>query len=237
MKIGMMAAGLALALCACASTAPPAETQGRKLVDQMKAAMGGAAWNNKSTFHKSGTAERGGQHVTYDAWGDMQTLKAVSLQSVGGPSFGGGFDGTVAWGMGPDGKVRSNSSPEAVANARFGAYLSVSGWFFPERFPATFVYQGRQSANGLDYDVIDATPQGARFPAQLWLDPKTHVLKRLSGSNGTNTFVADTLRYETIDGVMIEFRADHYDDGKLEAQTIERFEFTPVPAERFSPPK
>ena len=49
-------------------------------------------------------------------------------------------------------------------------------------------------------------------------------------------FAPDTLRYETIDGVQIDFRNDHCDDGKLEAQTLEHFEFTPVPPERFSPP-
>jgi hypothetical protein len=237
MKNWIMMAAFALAACACTSAPPTPEAQGRKLIDQMKAAMGGKAWDSKSTFHKSGTAERGGQHVTYEAWGDMRNLKSASLQSVGGPSFGGGYDGVVSWGMGPDGKVRSSSSPEAIANGRFGAYMSVSGWFFPDRFPATFVFKGRQTADGKDYDVVEATPQGAPYPVQLWLDPETHALKRTSASNGKESFYADTLRYETIDGVKIDFRNDHYDDGKLEAQTLERFEFVAVPAERFSPPK
>lgn len=237
MKRGTLIALVVVGAGACASTPPTPEVQGRMLVAQMKAAMGGAAWDGKGTFHKSGTAERGGQHVTYEAWGDMRNLKMLSLQSVGGPSFGGGYDGVVSWGVGPDGKVRSSSSPEAVANGRFGAYLSVSGWFFPDRFPATFVFKGRQSANGTSYDVVEVTPQGAPYPIQLWLDQKTHVLKRTSASNGKASFYADTLGYQTIDGVSIDFRNDHYDDGKLEAQTLEHFEFTPVPAERFSPPK
>jgi hypothetical protein len=237
MKTRIVAAAMAIALGACASTPPTPEAQGRRLVDQMKAAMGGSAWDSKSTFHKSGTAERGGQHVTYEAWGDMRNLKVLSLQSVGGPSFGGGFDGVVSWGRGPDGQVRTNASPEAIANARFGAYLSMSGWFFPDRFPATFVSRGRQSADGHDYDVVEVTPQGAPYPVQLWLDPQTNVLKRTSASNGKNSFVANALRYEIIDGVQIDFRNDHYDDGKLEAQTVEHFEFVPVPTEKFSPPK
>ena len=58
-----------------------------------------------------------------------------------------------------------------------------------------------------------------------------------TASNGASGFVADTLRYETVDGVQIDFRNNHYDNGKLEAQTLERFEFTPVPPERFSPPR
>jgi hypothetical protein len=238
MKNEMMIAAFALAIGACTS-APPAtpEAQGRKLADQMKAAMGGKAWDRQSTFHKSGTAERGGQHVAWEAWGDMRNLKTASLQSVGGPRFGGGYDGVVSWGMGPDGKVRSSSSPEAVANGKFGAYMSVSGWFFPDRFPATFVFKGKRSANGADYDIVEVTPQGAPYPVQLWLDPRTHVLKRTSASNGKESFYADALRYETVDGVKIDFRNDHYDDGKLEAQTVEHFEFTPVPAERFSPPR
>lgn len=237
MKIVMMAA-MALALGACASAPPPTpEAQGRKLVDQMKAAMGGKAWDGKSTFHRSGTAERGGQHVTWDAWGDMRNMKSVSLQSVGGPPFGGGYDGVLAWAVGPEGKVRSTSSPEAVAGARLGAYISTSGWFFPDRFPATFVSRGRQNANGNDYDVVDAIPSGASLPIQLWLDPGSHVLKRVTASDGKSSAVADILRYEKVDGVQVEMRTDHYDDGKLEAQTVEHFEFVPVPPERFSPPK
>lgn len=237
MKIWMMAAMCALAICACASAPAPPEARGRELVGQMKAAMGGSAWDRQSTFHKSGTAERGGQHVTYEAWGDMRNLKAFNLQSVGGLSFGGGYDGVVSWGMGPDGNVRSSSSPDAIANGRFSAYLSVNGWFFPDRFPAMFVFKGKQAANGKDYDVVEVTPQGAPYPVQLWLDPKTHVLKRISASNGKESFYADILRYETIDGVQIDFRNDHYDDGKLEAQTLQHFEFVPVPPEKFSPPK
>jgi hypothetical protein len=236
MKKWMMIFAFALAVGACASSPTP-EAQGRKLVDQMKAAMGGKAWDSKSTFHRSGTAERGGQHVVWEAWGDMRSLKVVSLQSVGGPRFGGGFDGTLTWGMGPDGKVRTSDSPDAIAGARLGAYISVSGWFFPDRFKATFISRGRQSANGHDYDVVEATPPGARLPVQLWLDTNSHVLKRIAASDGNSSSVADILRYDTVDGVQIEFRTDHYDNGKLEAQTVEHFEFTSVPVERFSPPK
>jgi hypothetical protein len=229
---------IALALAAsCASAPPTPDAQGRRLVDQMKAAMGGSAWDKPSTFHKSGAAERGGQHVTYEVWGDMRGLKTVSFQTVGGRTFGGGFDGVVSWGKGPDGQVRTNTSPEAIADARFGAYASVGGWFFPDRFPATFTYKGRQAANGKDYDVVEVMPPGASFPAQLWLDPQTHVLKRTSASNGKESFVADTRRYQTVDGVQIDFRSTHVDDGTVEEQTLEQFEFAPAPAETFSPPK
>lgn len=230
----MLASTLVIAAAACA-TAPTAEQEGARLMAQMKAASGGAALDSPSGFHETGTALRDGMPVTYETWGDLRSLRTRSEMTMGGATLTSGFDGKASWSMGPDGQVAIDTSEEGVSSARLGAYLTVGGYFYPDRFPARFVYAGTRSANDKTYDVVTATPGGTQ-PVDFWLDRDTHLLQRISGMDGATPFEGDVGRYETIDGAMIGFELHQKQGDHRMDMTLTHYVFEPVPAQQFAPP-
>lgn len=218
----------------CTKAPTPAE-QGAKLMAQSKAASGGVALDAPAGFHETGTFVRDGVAGTYETWADLHALRSTSANTVGTKTFTGGFDGVKAWSVGPDASVRTDSSPEGLAAARLGTYLTVFGFFYPDRFPATFEYRGRKDADGATYDVVTATPAGAP-PVDLWLDVRTHLLQRATGSVGTTAFTAVVKRYQVVDGVSIPFSISQTEGEHRLALELTSVVYGPAPADRFAPP-
>ena len=223
-----------LALGACA-TAPTPQQEGERLMALLKVASGGAALDAPAGFHEAGIALRDGMPVTYETWGDLHALRTRSEMTIGGTTRTSGFDGKVAWAMGPDGKAAIDTSEEGLAGARLSAYLTVGGYFYPDRFPARFDHAGTRSSNGKIYDVVTATPVGAPS-VDFWLDPDTHLLQRISGMDGATPFEGDVGRYETIDGAMIGFELHQKQGEHRMDMTLMHYVFEAVPFERFAPP-
>jgi hypothetical protein len=153
----------------------------------------------------------------------------------GGSTGAGGFDGRVAWSVGPDGAAHTDTTHEGLAAARLGTYLTIGGYFYPDRFPARFEYRGQREADGKPYDVVTVTPADS-LPADLWLDAATHRLQRVSGMEGAVAFTGVVDRYQIVDGVWIAFALTQTEGSRQRVQTLTSFVFEPVPAERFSPP-
>ena len=139
---------------------PTPSEQGARLMAQSKAASGGAALDSPAGFHEVGTFVRDGASGTYEVWGDLRALRSTASHTLGRNTFTNGFDGKTSWAVGPDGSVRKSDSSEALAEARLGTYLTIGGYFYPERFPARFEYVGRKQADGADYDVVRVTACG-----------------------------------------------------------------------------
>lgn len=225
---------LAIALGGCA-TMPEAEREGARLMALMKTASGGAALDGPAGFHETGTAVRDGMPATYETWGDLRSLKSASKQSMGGMTMSSGFDGKVSWSVGPDGARRLDETAEGLMGARLGTYLTIGGYFYSDRFPASFAYSGTQMANGQSYDVVTVTPAGAA-PVDLWLDRESHLLKRVSGMDGATPFSGDVTRYEEVDGAMIGYELRQKQGEHTLALTLTTYTFETVPLERFAPP-
>lgn len=231
---------ISVLISACATTPPDPLKKGARLMAQFRAASGGARLDRLSTYHSSGKRVRDGRiNGVFDAWGDFRSMANTTVETFEGVTATGGYDGKVAWGLGPDGKARINSNPQSLPGARLGAYLNTWGYLFPDRFPATFEYLGRQTVNGAAYDVVKATPEGA-VSVELWLDPKSHLLRRIVGGNGRATFVGEVQAYERIDGVQVMWRGLQTmtagEQIHTESQHVEAFRLGPVPPERLRPP-
>jgi len=226
---------LAFAASGCA-TNQDAQGQGALLMAQMKEASGGAALDAPAGFHETGTVLSDGVASTYETWGDLHVLRNAGTHTTGAVTVARGFDGEVAWSVGPDGTVQTDASPAALASARLSAYLTIGACFYPDRFPARFEYRGRQEAAGVSYDVVTVTPAGS-VPVDFWLDTTTHRLQRISGSDGDVPFSGIVERYEIVDGAWIAFALRQTAGGREMAQALTSFEFVPIPPERFAPPQ
>jgi hypothetical protein len=200
---------------------------------EMKAASGGAALDAPAGFHEIGTVVRDGISGTYETWGDLRVLRSAGSHTLGGSTGSGGFDGRVAWSLGADGAVHTDTTREGLAASRLGTYLTLGGYFYPDRFPAQFEYRGPRQADGAAYDVVTVTPADSDS-ADLWLDTATHRLQRISGTAGTATFLGVVERYQVVDGVWIAFALNQTEGSHQMVQELTSFVFEPVPAERFS---
>ena len=150
------------------------------LLAQMRAACGGDAWDHIQGWHESGRVEMRGQSgLTYEAYHDVHTLRTTYAQRLNGKIIRlGGFDGTQSWHVGPDGKVQTVEDPVQLRKTRRDVYLSSAGYYFPQRFPATFELLGSKTAGARTFDVLRATPANAE-PAELWVDQQTHWIGRV----------------------------------------------------------
>ncbi len=181
-----------------------ADETGEHLMMQLKQASGGAALDRLSGFHEIGTLGQGDHGVTYETWGDFRHLRSVSTMTQGGQKLTRGYDGRNTWTIGPDGEVRTETSPSALAEARLSSYLTIGGYFYPDRFPASFVSRGPQYVDGVSYDVVRVTAEGCA-PVDFWLDRESHLLKRLTGMDQGVPFTGVVRRYHEVGGVMIPF--------------------------------
>ncbi|MEP7209321.1 MAG: hypothetical protein ABI740_00660 [Alphaproteobacteria bacterium] len=239
-----LAATLALCLsgCAIAPAGTDAEARGRELLGQMKAAMGGPALDAPSGFHETGISVRDdGAKMTYETWGDLRSFKSASLQTVDGRQTRAGFDGESAWHVLPNGEVQRDTDAHTLFVVNMATYLSVGGYFHPDRFQVKVKYLGRDrpegETSGERWDVVEVWPEKT-LPINLWLDPQTHRLERISGKvSSDETFTTILDDYRQVDGVSVAFTAKQIDEEHTVTQTTASHTFGPVPPERFMQPK
>ncbi len=229
-----LAALITMACLASAQAAPEAsDSVALKFMAKCKAASGGASLDRPAAFHETGTIVRDGKSGTYEMYGDLHAIRTAGIHTIDGKIGGGGYDGTRAWHFGPDGNVVIITDPAQLAQEMTGAYFTISGYFYPDRFPATFKYLGRKRAGGRDYDVVAVTPQGG-IANDLWLDTHNHRLMRFTveGADGTG----DILRYRVVDGTWIGFANRQSEGPHKMVQTLATYDYVPLDPERFTPP-
>lgn len=233
--IAVSVALTAITTVGAAAAAPSGPDKAMTLMEALKSASGGAALDRPDGFHESGTVTRDGRSGVYEYWGDLRNLRSLGSHTIGGQTSVGGFDGQQAWSIDPKGKVLIDASPKGLRAARLGTYVSIGGYFYPDRFPAAFSYQGRRRHDGALYDVVAVTPKDGDT-ADLWLDAKTHRLMRVSTQAAGVESSGDILRYQVIDGTWIGFALRQNEGQHQMTQQLTRYVYGPVDAAKFSPP-
>lgn len=235
-----MRRAVAIAILAFAATNAAAQQapDPDALIAAARAASGGAAWDRIAGWVEHGTISAGGLSGTYDAIADFPA-RLQALSYVLGPDHGRqGWDGHAAWSTDSSGQVRAETSREAEAAAIQSAYLATSGVFFPARSPAQRAYAGKRVADGVTYDAVKITPQGAE-PVEFWFDPKSHLIVReiqLTGAQPQTSILSD-FREEA--GVRVPGRTIVRVGGNPKydvVTTVSAAVSQPVPAARFAPP-
>jgi len=183
---------------ACAANTARTENQPRRLLAEMKAACGGAAWDHAKAWHERSTAEIPGLPLLQnEVWHDLHSLKSAMVSRADGRVMRAtGFNGKTTWLKGPDGQVRISSDPVRLRQQRRDSYLSSFGWFFPDRFPATFNLVGEADYLGERYLVLNVAPKDAD-PFDLWVDAETRLVRRIVAGDES----ADLSDYRTFAGV------------------------------------
>jgi len=229
MKLAITGLALVGAL-AWANTAVAAPTAA-EVLQAAKAASGGPAWDRLE-----GSYEKGAHGpVAYETWLDfrMYGMRTVSVTPAGQRAQG--FDGAVAWRRNGDGPPEASRDPATLREAVVTAFVSINGFFFPDRFPAKADYLRDEAG----FDVLRVEPQGGR-PVELWFDRKSQLLGRIVDRGGPMPVTVTLSDYRKVGDVLIAFRGvvtgpdgKVLDEGQVsvvEHRTIDRNLFTgPAP--------
>jgi hypothetical protein len=217
-----------------AVTGEPVDQQAGKLMAECKTASGGAALDRPQAFHEHGTFVRDGIGGIYDEYGDLRGLRTVGVHIFTDHTDRGCFDGKSAWHQGPDGVVHRTADPAMNRDARTDAYITIGGYFSPDRFPAVFRARGRRTENGRTYDVVETIPAGGSM-VDLWLDTASHRLGRITTDAHRNAF-ADNSDNREIDGTWIGFHSRQVESGHHLELRLESYRYVPLNPARFVAP-
>jgi hypothetical protein len=200
-----------------------------------KAAAGGAAWDKLQGCHEEGT--HGGGTIRYTTRFSLERYGMRVDSEAGGRTRSMGFDGTTPWRSDGE-KTIIATDAAALSEAILTDYVSINGFFFPDRFPASFTWLREATEAGRTYDVLAIAPKGSR-PLELWFDRATHLIRRVVDSQGTPPTKVEADEYRTIDGLTIATRLTSYgpDGAVADRGVVTSFRCGPLDGTIFEPPK
>jgi hypothetical protein len=216
---------LALVAAGCSSSAE-LDHRGPEIIAAAKTAVGGSSWDTIHIWHETGHALLpSGETSRYEHWADLPSLKTRNASVQGTGSQYSIFDGETAWQS-----TNSDFEPRSAVDVkmmRYGAYIACFGFFFPNRFPASFRFNGTHTDHGVRHDVVTVTPAGLDS-IDVWVDQKSHRIFRVVYGGGP--YHADFSDYRTVGAVTVPF---HSVDGGAAIQT-DSITFEPAGSTSFS---
>jgi len=196
------------------------------ILDDAKAASGGAAWNALRTQHSNVSISAAGVKGTAERWSDIYSGRSLIKYSVGPVSGAAGFDGKVAWSQDAAGQSRTESAGVARELAVNAAYRDKLAFWFPDRAPAQISFMDRVVDDGAAFDVVRILPEGGR-PFQFWINADTHLIERLVEREAQETRTEYFMDLRDVEGVKVPFRvrATRGDPRYDEVITVDKLDY------------
>ena len=215
-----------LALFAFASAAFAQNPDPAQILAEVKAATGGGAWDTLRSQHSRVKIKAGELTGEAERWASVTTGRSLLRYELGAITGSQGFDGINAWSQDASGQTRVEGDDNIREIAANVAYRDRLAFWFPERQAARFQYARRDSADGIDYDVVRITPEGGRT-YEVWINMLTHRIERLIESEGAQKRTEIYGDFRTVQGVTLPFRArtTRGDERYDEEYTIEVIEY------------
>ena len=220
---------------AATGEARPPAPKAEAIIAAAKLATGGAAWDKPQGCFEEGT--HGDGAIVYRTRFSLNDYGMRIDSERGGNKRAMGFNGKVRWQAAADGKVDIRSDPASLEEGIVTNYVSISGFFFPDRFPATFNYLRAASEAGRDFDVIEITPEGGRA-LEVWFDGRTHLIQRVVDTHGSPAVRVEASDYRRIDGLMVAYKLDVFGpDGAISDHgSVTSFRCGAISGSIFEPP-
>lgn len=200
LAVALAMAGLLAGAHLSAEPVPSTKT----LMDAMRKAMLGRAITSISSLHTVGNIDALGLRGRTQEWDDLRGVRFTSDINAGALSGASGWDGKVAWSQDYAGLVTVDGGTSGRLQAVDQAYLDNLRYLRPDAGGATVVYAGRRSDGGDSYDVLAVTPpRGSEL--DLWIDPRTHLIAKVTATVGIVTSTTTYSNYRRVDGVFYPF--------------------------------
>lgn len=230
---------IALVLCtaiAGMSEATTASPTAETIVAASKRATGGSAWDKPQGCIERGTHADGA--VTYLTRFSLRAYGMRTDGNRGGNVRSMGFDGKARWQTAGPGKTDIGSDPASLREAIVTNYLSINGFFFPDRFPATFRFIRAAAEGARRFDIVEIIPTGGR-PLEIWFDSRTHLIQRVVDTQGTPAVRVEANDYRRgAGGLMVAYRLDVFgpDGSVMDRGAVASFQCGQIDPTIFAPP-
>jgi hypothetical protein len=174
------------------------------LLASVRAAYGGAHWNDVAGLQADGKEDADGLSGPWQTSVDLRTGQYLSRMRNDVFGAAQGLDANGQWREDITGMVHPLDSDEARTVAVTESWLRRFGFLDPQA-SVTYRRLPDAQADGHTYQRLDATPAGGRT-VTLWIDPSTHHLDRAIYAS---SFLIATERYEdyrAVDNLQLPFR-------------------------------
>lgn len=174
------------------------------VLNAAKAASGGAAWDEVVGLRSELEIGAGGMQGTAQQLEDLRRGRLVSRFTLGPLSGATGDDGTSAWEQDSSGQSHTIDAGDERLRALNDRYLRARGYWYPERWAATFEALGTRTEGERSFDVVRVIPEGTRA-IELWFDGADHRLARTVEKAAVETITTSLGDYRDVGGVMLPF--------------------------------
>ncbi len=198
----------ALAIAAVATVVLPhvsnAATEPGAVLARMKEAEGGAAWDSLRSAHTRSKLAAAGLTGSMERWEDLRDGRLLERLQLGPLTGASGYDGSLLWSQDSSGQSHTEDEGDGRLGGLAEAFRRAHGYWYPERFPATFESLGSRADHGRHFDVVRVSPAGAR-PFELWIDSSSHLLDRIVEKRAIETRTTYLSDYRTVGSVRVPF--------------------------------
>jgi len=229
-RVVSLVLGLALVCVAGAAAAQGYTAAARRVLDQARAASGGAGWNQLRGWHEVTTQGE----ARYETWIDpiryglrIETREPTSRRIQG-------FNGAGEWRILPSGAATGAADAATLAEMRTAAFFAGSFYFFPGRYDARGSHVGVRKDGERAFDVLSIQPWGGK-PRELWFDRRTRLLARIVDRTGPRPVTVELSDYRRVGPVLVAFRRTV--EGGAQERRLESLAFTPADRSIFSLPR
>jgi predicted aspartyl protease len=208
------------------------------VLEQVRAATGGAAWANLHRLHISATLRAGGRDGRLDRWEDVEHGRYAVETDLPPRHRRQGFDGVSIWTSGDNDVAYALGDEDARLGAIDTSYQVMRGWWFPERRPATRERAGTSHEGARAFDLVRITPEAGR-PFTVWIDRATSLIDRIVEQEGERPSVTRFADYRRVGALTLPFaiRQGDGDQANDAVETVTGIEIDPaIPDDRFALP-
>jgi len=225
---------------ACQPAAQPIAQPAAQLdvLEQVRAATGGAAWTNLHRLHISATLRAGGRDGRMDRWEDVEHGRYVVETDLPPRHRRQGFDGVSIWTSGDNDVAYAIGDEDTRLGAIDTSYQVMRGWWFPDRRPASRERAGTSHEGARAFDLVRITPEAGR-PFTVWIDRATHRIDRIIEQEGERQSVTRFADYRKVGALTLPFtiREGDGDQANDPVETVTSIEIDPeIPDDRFALP-
>ncbi|MGA9946300.1 MAG: aspartyl protease family protein [Candidatus Cybelea sp.] len=229
----LLAAGILLAPVGQATAASPSA---RTLLNALRKAMLERPVASLASLHTVGTVEILGIRGRAQEWDDVRGVRFTTAQNAGPLSGASGWDTKVAWNQDYAGLVTVDGGMAGRLQAIDQAYLGNLRYLRADAGGATVIYAGPRSDGGITYDVLAVTPPNGS-ELDLWLDPRTHLIARVTSAIGIVSTTTTFSSYRRVDGLTYPFEnTTQTSTGNSFAERVSSLELNSDVAERMRVP-
>jgi hypothetical protein len=183
-----------------------ADQKARAVLAAVKAASGGAHWDELAELDQQGLAAEGGQSGPWRQALDLKRGRYASYSTLGGVAAGEGYDGEHGWFMDEKSMVSVRDAIQARRETATQAYIARQGWLrSASADPASMQFVGLRQEAGHAFAVVRIVPRRGSG-IELWVDAQRHLIDRIitSADDGETqtTWYAD---YRPVAGVLLPY--------------------------------